>query len=615
MKKNKSRIKLVLALSLIGMIWLLGGTHELIRRIQVNPPGDLVKVGFTSRSAAPEDHEVYDMVDEIISQVLGPEGLASIINPGDKVVIKVNNVAPYSGETGKKGRGIITDARIVRYVAEKVRSIIGYDGTADLKVVDAVFSQSTNPSDPSNTNSFYWSRLERTGNDIVDLEDVCYDYNADGILDGESNAQLVNLDSIDASGRFLETVYEPSLGAVDIYLPKFLRTRTQAQLAGEPDTYSDVHIGLPIFKSHGLAGITGAIKLHYGYRSYWEFPGETARSNHSGLIWDSTGLNNPQYLDEYLGAQHRVRSYDFILMDCLTGNRRGPTNIDQNIEDSPTDYILTHAMLGSTDPIAIDTVAALFAGYNQDTVEFLEQGKLDGLGTDQPGFIQLMGLTAFTIHRQFIYDIYNKHGLYPFENNWGQARLMNDFSPPTNVTVSNLTHITGTTYSFTYSANETDNDDLGLARIDFLVNGELVVYKNTGLTSSGTIEVDLNSYDLDSLSYRIVVWDKAFSCTLSKRKTFYGEVLPDHPVILKHPFSKIVYTGHRVGFRMIASSDIPIRYQWRKDGIDIPGAHSSTYVIHAAGVIDEGTYTCVVRNGAGFAESNPATLLVITRFR
>ncbi len=44
--------------------------------------------------------------------------------------------------------------------------------------------------------SFYWARLERTGDNAVEERDVCYDGDADGILDGGSYARLINLDSL-----------------------------------------------------------------------------------------------------------------------------------------------------------------------------------------------------------------------------------------------------------------------------------------------------------------------------------------------------------------------------------------------------------------------------------
>lgn len=162
----------------------------------IPPNASLSVVGFSSMDKEPTDDEVHELVDDAIKQVLGPRGLSEIIKPGDKVVIKVNIVGPSTGLPGEKGRGIISDPRIVRYVAEEVRKVIGFNGTADLKVIDAAFRADKNPSDKNNSHSFYYARLERTGNDTVDLGDICYDYDADGILDGSSAAKIVNLDSV-----------------------------------------------------------------------------------------------------------------------------------------------------------------------------------------------------------------------------------------------------------------------------------------------------------------------------------------------------------------------------------------------------------------------------------
>jgi hypothetical protein len=165
-------------------------------RRSIPPDHPLSVVGFSSMTREPSDEEVYGLVDDAIAQVLGPRGLSEIIKPGQKVVIKVNIVGPSQGLPGEKGRGIISDPRIGRYVAGKVRDIIGFAGNADLKVIDATFTPEKNPSDINNPQSFYYARFQRSEGDQVDKDDVCYDYDADGILDGGSGAQLVNLDSV-----------------------------------------------------------------------------------------------------------------------------------------------------------------------------------------------------------------------------------------------------------------------------------------------------------------------------------------------------------------------------------------------------------------------------------
>jgi len=180
----------------------------------------------------PTDGEIPGLVDDAIAQVLGPRGLSAIIGPGDRVVIKVNIVGPSQGMPGEKGRAIISDPRIVRYVAGKVREIIGSGGTADLKVIDATFSPEKDPSDKNNPQSFYYARLQRSEGKSVSEKDICYDYDADGVLDGGSGAQLVNLDSVPMSERFLTVIDEPVRGRCDVWLPKFLRTKEQARGRG-----------------------------------------------------------------------------------------------------------------------------------------------------------------------------------------------------------------------------------------------------------------------------------------------------------------------------------------------------------------------------------------------
>jgi len=234
---------------------------------------ELSHVGFSRLSADPTDQEVYDMIDEVIFQTLGVNGLREIVKPGDRVVLKVNVVGPSMGARGEKGRAIITDPRVVRHVANLVRDIIGFeDDGSSLKVVDTVMYNDPHPSLKCYKSSFHWARFNRTEDNAVNEADICYDFAADGFLDGGSHAELVNLDSIGPDGRQLFELEMAGGQTVSVAFPKFLRTKEQAANSDSPDEYSDVFIGLPVFKSHGLGGITGAIKLHYGILSMFGIP-------------------------------------------------------------------------------------------------------------------------------------------------------------------------------------------------------------------------------------------------------------------------------------------------------------------------------------------------------
>jgi hypothetical protein len=68
--------------------------------------------------------------------------------------------------------------------------------------------------------------------------------------------------------------------------------------------------------------------------------------------------------------------------------------------------------------------------------------------------------------------------------------------------------------------------------------------------------------------------------------------------------------GKAVTFTISAKGSGPIKYQWRKNGIDIPGAIQASYTIPIAIPDDTGIYDCVVHNAHQEVISLPATLEV-----
>ncbi len=82
------------------------------------------------------------------------------------------------------------------------------------------------------------------------------------------------------------------------------------------------------------------------------------------------------------------------------------------------------------------------------------------------------------------------------------------------------------------------------------------------------------------------------------------------PVITTQPASLVVNQGAGASFTAAASGSPAPVYQWRKDGVAIPGAASATYTIASAQPADAGAYTCVASNSAGSVVSGAATLVV-----
>jgi len=91
-------------------------------------------------------------------------------------------------------------------------------------------------------------------------------------------------------------------------------------------------------------------------------------------------------------------------------------------------------------------------------------------------------------------------------------------------------------------------------------------------------------------------------------RTFAVQRPPAAPVFLTQPADRSIGPGESVTFTAEASGVPPPTYQWRKDGLAIPGANERTYTIPAPTAADAGAYDVVASNAAGSTPSAKATL-------
>jgi Ig-like domain-containing protein len=85
------------------------------------------------------------------------------------------------------------------------------------------------------------------------------------------------------------------------------------------------------------------------------------------------------------------------------------------------------------------------------------------------------------------------------------------------------------------------------------------------------------------------------------------------PYITTQPANQTVTVGQRATFSVVASGTAPLNYQWQKNGADISGATSSSYMTPATTTSDNGaTFKVAVSNSAGSVTSGAATLTVTT---
>ncbi len=83
------------------------------------------------------------------------------------------------------------------------------------------------------------------------------------------------------------------------------------------------------------------------------------------------------------------------------------------------------------------------------------------------------------------------------------------------------------------------------------------------------------------------------------------------PAITTQPASQTVLAGRTATFAVGASGTAPLTYQWKKNGVAIGGATSSTYTTPAETTTDNNAqFTVAVGNTAGSATSNAAVLTV-----
>jgi hypothetical protein len=93
---------------------------------------------------------------------------------------------------------------------------------------------------------------------------------------------------------------------------------------------------------------------------------------------------------------------------------------------------------------------------------------------------------------------------------------------------------------------------------------------------------------------------------------YSGAVMP--PLLLGvTPASRSTYVGATVSFEANARGAIPLSFQWRKNGVNIPGQTSQTLSLANLRTSDAGNYTVVVTSsGVSVTSSPPATLTVNT---
>lgn len=84
------------------------------------------------------------------------------------------------------------------------------------------------------------------------------------------------------------------------------------------------------------------------------------------------------------------------------------------------------------------------------------------------------------------------------------------------------------------------------------------------------------------------------------------------PVVIRtQPADQTIISGNIATFQVIVSGSEPLTYQWKRGGIDIPGATQAAYVLGFTTLADNGAkFSVSISNQVGSVTSRTATLNV-----
>ncbi len=127
----------------------------------------------------------------------------------------------------------------------------------------------------------------------------------------------------------------------------------------------------------------------------------------------------------------------------------------------------------------------------------------------------------------------------------------------------------------------------------------------TGLSST-TISNPVAS-PTATTTYTLVVTEPVTGCSNTSNITITVNQLP---AITTQPRDTIFCAGGNATFTVAATGD-GITYQWKKNGVDIPGATAATYLVNNATPADSGSYTVVVTGTCAPAVTSNAAVLAL----
>ena len=187
--------------------------------------------------------------------------------------------------------------------------------------------------------------------------------------------QVYSLMGLDRTAERIEAelINPEELGLIELHNPagKILsKFKTTALL-----DHIDVIVNLPKLKTHILTGLTGSIKNFLGL-----LPGSLKRAVH--VIAPNGQTMGQALVDIWGGVKNKVPQIINLADGIIAMEGTGPTHGQARS---------TGWILASTDPVALDVIAATIMGFNPGKLPTLIQAAEAGLGTADSTRIELLG--------------------------------------------------------------------------------------------------------------------------------------------------------------------------------------------------------------------------------
>ncbi|MGE5530414.1 MAG: DUF362 domain-containing protein [Patescibacteria group bacterium] len=392
------------------------------------------------------DGEIRDLVRQAVDLA---GGLASVVKPGDVVVIKPNlvEIADFIGKRHPLPEllgGVATDRRVVRAVAELAHEA----GAAKIYVMEG----SAVPTAEAFSHYGYTAENLPFVDAIIPIE------SDSGGWQEKDSPRLVRVELPD--GRY-ESEY-------------YLNRRYYE---------ADVVISVPTLKTHWDAAVTGAVKnLAIGATPaniYGGGPADTLR-------WPKIPHGNMEY-HAFMSDFYRCKPAKFAVMDGLVGIQRGPTpNSNYGSRDYSAQCMNMRIILASKDPVALDVIEALVMGWDPQSVKYLQYLGADGVGNTDPANILIAGSKVRAVRKRF-------EGRRPGAG----GQQFSDSEPPT-LKVTGAKVQAGQCFLSLEAGKDT-------VRVEVYIDGRLAGFYREGFAE---IAVDLKGYKAGKHEVEVAAYDR-----------------------------------------------------------------------------------------------------------